>query len=91
MKIGMECTDLGEVASSFCIYSNNAAPQQATCHERWAAEPQDVDKLTPQGRATTACADVDIMAGALPLSDTQSFDLQIGIVRVLNAANRARN
>jgi hypothetical protein len=53
--------------------------------------PQDVDKLTPQGRATTARADVDIMAGALPLSDTQSFDLQIGVVRALNAAKRARN
>jgi hypothetical protein len=53
--------------------------------------PQDVDKLTPQARATTARADVDIMAGALSLSDTKSFDLQIGIVRALNAANRARN
>ena len=53
--------------------------------------PQDVDKLTPQGRATTARADVDIMAGALPLSDTESFDLQMGIVRALNAANRTRN
>jgi hypothetical protein len=37
-----------------------------TPRRNYATElPQDVDKLTPQGRATTARADVDIMAGAL--------------------------
>jgi hypothetical protein len=73
----MECTDPGKVALSAPITPRR---NYARRHERWAAElPQDVDKLTPQGRATTARADVDIMAGALALSDTQSFDLRLAL------------